>query len=78
MHNSLTELTSETATFFCTRASGALLKLAFLQMRADHTVEERDMEDKLDEQNQVNHIVIQFALRASVPSSHGVDITRVF
>jgi hypothetical protein len=42
-------------------------------MRADHADEERDMEDKLDEQNQVNHIVIQFALRASVSSSHGVD-----
>jgi hypothetical protein len=54
-------------------SQGALLKLAFLQMRADHAEEERHMEDKLDEQNQVNHIVIQFALRASVPSSGHVD-----
>jgi hypothetical protein len=58
-------------------SQGALLKLAFLQMRADLAVEERDMEDKLDEQNQVNHIVIQFALRTSVPSSSGVDSPRI-
>ena len=75
--NWLNQLTSGTAVLSRACEPGALLKLAFLQMRADHTEEERDMEDKLDEQNQVNHIVIQFALRASVPTSGGVDSTRV-